>query len=112
MHKISSTPATASFTALNADEHDCLLGYRSDAKASELYEEAMQRQHAVLRLLGALSGAPNLDELQADCLNGCFQAIRILCSDTAALHAGAYEAIARESAAASAQFAQFDGGAG
>jgi hypothetical protein len=95
MHQNDSTPG---FTQLNANEHSCTLGFRTDARAGELYDEATLRQTAALDLLCALSGATNLNELQADCLSGCFQAIRILCSDTAALHTGAYEAIARETA--------------
>ena len=48
MHQSNSSPG---FTPLHADEHNSLLGYRSDAQAAELYDEAMQRQRAVLGLL-------------------------------------------------------------
>ena len=44
MQQSNSSPG---FTPLHADEHNSLLGYRSDAQAAELYDEAMQRQCAV-----------------------------------------------------------------
>lgn len=96
MHQTDDTCNHAGFTPLHADEPDCLIGYRSDAKASELFDEAMLRQHAVLGLLCTLSGASHLHESCSDSLNGCIQAIRILCSDTAALYAGAWQAMRRE----------------
>lgn len=80
-----------SFSPLTIGEFGCLLGYRSDALASELYDEAHQRLHAVIGLLCALSGTPNLNELSSDVLNGCMQAIRLLSSDSAALYAAAWQ---------------------
>lgn len=94
MRQNDSTTAPARFTPLhNSGEFDCLLGYRSDACATELYDEAMRRQRAVLGLLDALNGTPNLDELSSEPLNGCLQAIKILCGDGAALYAAAWERV-------------------
>ena len=44
----------AGFAPLTPNDPSCLLGFRSDASASELYDEASLRQHAVLGLLGVL----------------------------------------------------------
>lgn len=98
MHPTDISQEPIGFTPLHSAAVNCLLGYRSTAKAGELYDEAMLRQHAVLGLLDALTGTSNLHELCSESLHGCIQAIRILCSDTAALHAGAYEAMQRDTA--------------
>lgn len=95
MHLSDSSPG---FTPLHASEHSCLLGFRSDARAGELYDEAMQRQHAVLGLLCALSGTSNLNELSGEPLNGCIQAIRLLCSDAAGLYSAAWDRVQQEAA--------------
>lgn len=86
------------FTPLHNRELNCLLGFRSDACASELYDEAIQRQHAVLGLLCALSGTPNLDELASEPLGGCIQAIRLLCSDATALYSAAWYSVQQDAA--------------
>jgi hypothetical protein len=90
MHPSNSSP---SFTPLHANEHDSLLGYRSDAQATELYDEAVQRQYAVLSLLCALSGASSLSELSDEPLGGCIQAIQLLCSDAAGLYSAAWKSV-------------------
>lgn len=95
MHPSDSSP---SFTPLHSSEHNCLLGFRSDAKATELYDEAMQRQHAVLSLLCALGGTSHLNELADEPLGGCFQAIRLLCSDAAGLYSAAWGRVKQEAA--------------
>ena len=95
MHQSNSSPG---FAPLHSDEHDSLLGYRSDAQAAELYNEAMQRQHAVLGLLCALSGTSILNELSDEPLGGCIQAIRLLCSDAAGLYSAAWESMQRGTA--------------
>lgn len=95
MHQSESTPE---FTPLHASEHSCLLGYRSDAQADELYDEAMQRQHAVLGLLCVLSDTSNLNELADEPLGGCIQAIRLLCSDAAGLYSAAWGRVKQEAA--------------
>lgn len=95
MHQSNSSPG---FTPLHAGEHNSLLGYRSDAQAAELYDEAMQRQHAALDLLCALSGTSVLSELSDEPLGGCMQAIRLLCSDAAGLYSAAWESMQRGTA--------------
>lgn len=95
MHQSNSSPG---FTPLHAAEHDSLLGYRSDAQAAELYDEATQRQHAALGLLCALSGTSILNELSDEPLGGCIQAIRLLCSDAAGLYSAAWESMQRDTA--------------
>ena len=95
MQQSNSSPG---FTPLHADEHNSLLGYRSDAQAAELYDEAMQRQRAVLGLLCALSGTSTLNELSDEPLGGCMQAIRLLCNDAAGLYSAAWESMQRGAA--------------
>ena len=98
MHQSDSIPGAIGFTPLHASELNCLLGLRSDARASELYDEAMQRQHAAFGLLCALSGTPNLNELASEPLNGCNQAIRLLCSDAAGLYSAAWDRVQQSTA--------------
>ncbi|VXD03970.1 conserved hypothetical protein [Pseudomonas sp. 9AZ] len=98
MHPPRATLEPNGFTPLHADEFNCLIGFRSDAQASELYDEAMQRQHAVLSLLCALAGTPNLNELAGEPLSGCIQAIRLLCSDAAGLYSAAWESVQQNTA--------------
>lgn len=95
MHSSDSSPG---FTRLHTGEHDSLLGYRSDAQANALYDEAVQRQYAVLSLLCALSDASNLNELSSEPLNGCMQAIRLLCSDAAGLYSAAWKSMQQDAA--------------
>jgi hypothetical protein len=95
MHPSNSSPG---FTPLHSSEHNCLLGFRSDARATELYDEAMQRQHAALSLLCVLGGTPHLNELSDEPLSGCIQAVRLLCSDAAGLHSAAWERVQQEAA--------------
>jgi len=96
MHQTDSTDPIG-FTPLHASELNCLLGFRSDALASELYEEATQRQQAVLGLLCALGGMSNLNELTSEPLNGCIQAIRLLCSDAVGLYSAAWDSVQQDS---------------
>lgn len=88
----------AGFSPLHRGEHNCLLGFRSDARAGELYDEAMQRQLAALDLLCVLSGTSNLNELASDSLSGCIQAIRLLCGDSAGLYSAAWDRVQQNSA--------------
>jgi len=95
MHPSDSSPG---FTPLHAGEHGSLLGFRSDAQATELYDEAVQRQCAVLSLLCALSGSSNLNELSGEPLSGCMQAIRLLCSDATGLYSAAWKNMQQDAA--------------
>lgn len=88
MHESKSSPG---FTPLHADEDGALIGYRNDAQATELYDEAMQRQQAALSLLCAFSSSPALSELSHESLCGCIQAIRLLCVDSTGLYSAALE---------------------
>lgn len=97
MHQTDST-SKPGFTPLYASKHGCLLGFRSDARAGELFDEAMQRQHAVLGLLCALSSTSDLNELASEPLSGCIQAIRLLCSDAAALYSAAWNSVQQDAA--------------
>ena len=91
MHHTNTPSEPVGFTPFHASELNCLLGFRSNAQASELYDEAMLRHHAVLGLLCALSGTSDLNELAGEPLNGCIQAIRLLCSDASALYSAAWD---------------------
>jgi len=84
------------FTPLHPNGLNCLLGFRSDASASELYDEAMMRHHAALGLLCALSGTPELNSAASEPLNGCIQAVRLLFSDAAGLHSAAWDRMQQE----------------
>ena len=84
---------TTGFKPLHSDEFHCLLGYRGTANASELRDEALLRQSALLGVLDALVGTANLNELCSESLHGCILALHILCRDTSALHAASYEAL-------------------
>jgi len=86
------------FAPLTPNDPSCLLGFRSDASASELYDEASLRQHAVLGLLGVLSGTPSLSEFASEPLSACIQAIRLLCGDAAALYSAAWNSVKQEAA--------------
>jgi hypothetical protein len=88
MHQIDSTP---DFTPLHANEHSCPLGFRTDARAGELYDEATLRQTAALNLLCALSSASNLNELASESLSGCIHAIKLLCGDATGLYSAAWD---------------------
>ena len=95
MHQSDAIPEPIGFTPLHAGECNCLLGFRSDAKAIELYDAATLRQNAVLDLLCALSGS-DLNSLAYEPMNGCIQAIRLLCNDAAALYSAAWDGVQRE----------------
>lgn len=86
MHHIDYN-VSPSFKSLHPGEANYLLGYRSTASASDLHDEAMLRQGALLGVLDALVGTGNLNELCSESLHGCILALRILCRDTTALHA-------------------------
>lgn len=88
----------AGFAPLLPNDPRCILGFRSDASASELYDEASLRQHAALGLLGALSDTPSSSELASEPLSACIQAIRLLCSDAAALYSAAWNSVQQEAA--------------
>lgn len=89
------SPRAPGFIPLHACEHNSLLGYRSDALAADLFDEAMQRQHAALGLLCALSGTSFLNELSEEPLDRCMQAIRLLCSDATGLYSAAWGSMLR-----------------
>ncbi len=88
----------AGFAPLSPNDPSCLLGFRSDASASELYDEASLRQHAVLGLLNALGGTPSSSELASEPQIACVRAISLLCSDAAALYSAAWNRAQQESA--------------
>jgi hypothetical protein len=79
------------FIPLNPNECFCLLGFRSDASASDLYDEAMMRQHFAHSLLSALGGTSNLNTLTRETLGGCIDGIRQLCGDSAGLYSAAWD---------------------
>lgn len=70
-----------------------VLGYRADATWDELVNEATLREEAVDHLLSILAAA-QLEETRSADLSGSFTALRLLCSEAAALHRGANRLIA------------------
>lgn len=74
-----------------------VLGYRADASWAELVDEATLREEAVDHLLSVLSAAELGDRSDTD-LAGSFRAIRLLCSEAAALHREAYRRIGEQAA--------------
>lgn len=81
------------FIPLDRENATSVIGYRSNATAGELIDEAELRHGAVLGLLCALSGTSTLNELRSNELAACFQAIRLLCTDAASLYQGARHAL-------------------
>lgn len=96
MHQSDAIPKPIGFTPLHAGECNCLLGFRSDARAGELYDEATLRQTAALNLLCALSSASNLNELASESLSGCIHAIKLLCGDATGLYSAAWDGVQQE----------------
>lgn len=86
------------FIPLHPNDNHCLIGYRSNARADELIDEATLRQNAALGLLIALSDTHNLNELCSNSLSQCIKTVHILCSDALALHNAAYEVQQKEMA--------------
>nr|WP_239482153.1 hypothetical protein [Pseudomonas insulae] len=76
---------------MHNNELSCLLGFRSNAAATELYDEARLRHDAVAGVLHALSGAADLNTLENHLLQDCILAMRLLCSDAAALYSAAWK---------------------
>lgn len=81
------------FVPFDHENRASVIGYRSNATAGELIDEAELRHGAVLGLLCALSGTSTLNELRSNDLAECFQAIRLLCADAASLYKGARHAL-------------------
>src|SRR6218665_2521525 len=86
MHQTDTRLESAGFSPLHPDEHDGLFGYRRNATPGDLLDAATHRQNAAIGVLHALSGAPNLNELNSGILCQCFEALLVLCSDAQALH--------------------------
>ena len=84
------------FTPLHSTDPLCVIGYPSNATATDLYDAATLRYSAALGVLCVLSSAPDLNELSTSNLQRCIQAIRILSEDAAALYAGAWQALQNE----------------
>ncbi|MGR1221258.1 hypothetical protein ACUYGA_30680 [Metapseudomonas otitidis] len=83
-------PCLPEFIPLQPDEPEGLLGFRSDATAMDLYDAAMKRQEAVLGVLEAVSGAP-IHEMSNQSLQCFINALRLLTSDSIALHKRAFK---------------------
>lgn len=94
-HHVSSGTEN-SLIPFHHDDPHCVIGYSSDASASDLYDAATLRQSALLGVLCALSSAQDLHDLSTSNLQNCIQAIRILSEDAAALYAGAWQALQAE----------------
>lgn len=89
----ANTRTTNGFTPLHTDDPLCVIGYPSNATATDLYDAATLRHSAVLGVLCLLTTSPDLNELSTSNLQSCTQAIRILSEDAAALYAGAWQAL-------------------
>ncbi|HEP8117505.1 TPA: hypothetical protein VDT59_000472 [Pseudomonas aeruginosa] len=68
-----------------------LLTVRSDVTSAQLHDEAQLRQNAAVGMLHALSSASDLNTLENHLLLDCIMALRLLCSDAAALYSAACE---------------------
>lgn len=73
------------------DAFNGLFTVRSDVTSDQLHEEAQLRQNAVVGMLYALSSASDLNTLENHLLLDCIMALRLLCTDAAALYAAACE---------------------
>lgn len=82
---------STSHTPLALAAFNGLLAVRSDVTSDQLHDEAQLRQNAAVGMLHALSYASDLNTLENHLLLDCIMALRLLCSDAAALYAAACE---------------------
>lgn len=73
------------------DAFSGLFTVRSDVTSDQLHDEAQLRQNAAVGMLHALSSASDLNTLENHLLLDCIMALRLLCTDAAALYAAACE---------------------
>lgn len=82
---------SASNTPLALDAFNGLLTVRNDVTSDQLHDEAQLRQNAAIGMLHALSSGSDLNTLENHLLLDCIMALRLLCSDAAALYSAACE---------------------
>ena len=82
---------SASNTPLALDAFNGLLTVRNDVTSDQLHDEAQLRQNAAVGVLHALSSGSDLNTLENHLLLDCIMALRLLCSDAAALYSAACE---------------------
>ncbi len=82
---------SASNTPLALDAFNGLLTVRNDVTSDQLHDEAQLRQNAAVGMLHALSSGSDLNTLENHLLLDCIMALRLLCSDAAALYSAACE---------------------
>ncbi|RRV39831.1 hypothetical protein EGJ86_10390 [Pseudomonas sp. o96-267] len=80
------------FVALeSAFTGNSVLGYRADTSHMDLMNEADMRQDAAQCLLGLLSCLADFESSDNKEIAGCFNAVRMLVNDAAALQVAAYQ---------------------
>lgn len=82
---------SASNTPLALDAFNGLLTVRNNVTSDQLHDEAQLRQNAAVGMLHALSSGSDLNTLENHLLLDCIMALRLLCSDAAALYSAACE---------------------
>jgi len=82
---------SASNPPLALDAFNGLLTVRNDVTSDQLHDEAQLRQNAAVGMLHALSSGSDLNTLENHLLLDCIMALRLLCSDAAALYSAACE---------------------
>lgn len=70
---------------------DSVLGYPSDARALDLFNEADRKQQAAQSLLQVLSCADDLSQCSNAELAGCFMAVRCLTEEAGVLYEAAFD---------------------
>ncbi len=88
----TNIPSGTIDSALQAlDAFNGLFTVRSDVTSGQLHDEAQLRQNAAVGILHALSSASDLNTLENHLLLDCIMALRLLCSDAAALNSAGCE---------------------
>ena len=88
----TNIPSSTTDSAPQAlDAFSGLFTVRSDVTSDQLHDEAQLRQNAAVGMLHALSSASDLNTLENHLLLDCIMALRLLCSDAAALYSAACE---------------------
>lgn len=82
---------SADYAPQALDAFNGLFAVRSDVTSDQLHDEAQLRQNAAVGMLHALSSASDLNTLENHLLLDCIMALRLLCTDAAALYSAACE---------------------
>ncbi|HHG4845334.1 TPA: hypothetical protein ACVGJ9_005129 [Pseudomonas aeruginosa] len=91
MPQTNIPPGTIDSAHQALDAFNGLFTVRTDVTSCQLHDEAQLRQNAAVGMLHALSSASDLNTLENHLLLDCIMALRLLCSDAAALYSAACE---------------------